>query len=110
MSLDEFQTIERIGGQTIAESHAELSESSEYAIWVEKDVEQGEDELHITRLDGNHIPKEDRDIIKSQFRQEGHYRAVTHDGHAVMKTNRRGTINAKPVGAEVVKDQLLELI
>jgi hypothetical protein len=110
MSLDEFQTIERIGGQTIAESHAELSESSKYAIWVEKDVKQGEDELHITRLDGKHIPKEDRDIIKSHFRQEGHYSAITHDGHAEMKTNRRGTINGEPVGAEVVKARLVEVI
>lgn len=111
MSLYEFQTHERIGGQTIAKSKAEVSNSGNYALWIDEDVTESEDELHFLRLDREYIPDDDEALIETVYeRVLGGHLQIGNDGHAAILLKGWEAPDGTLADAEDLKDRLLEVL
>lgn len=111
MSLYEFQSDERIDGQTIADVDAEISHSEEYALWTEEGDTPRETEIHFLRLETEFIPPDDRALIETLYEDVfGDTLFIGRDGHAYVGVKRWQTPDGDEVGADEFMDRLLKVL
>jgi hypothetical protein len=109
--IEEYVTIERLDNQTIADSEAEVSESENYALWVDDKTDQRGSDIHFQRIKGEFIPWKDEEVIRTVYDQVlGDELFIGNDGHAKIEVKRWRNPDGEVVGAEELIDHLLQVL
>lgn len=112
MGIDDFKTYERIDGQTIAESEAEVSDSGRFALRLEDEETAGPAELHFQRLNQPYLSHRDEALIKTVYERayESSLTISYDDAHAAVSLTRWKMSNGELGQPSELLERLLEAV